>query len=80
MAKRANPVKIALFAGASVALSFRKCAENMSFGVVVEDLMLSLVAGSALVLAGLAAVALAQLAAKQRQMVPVRVRARRTHR
>lgn len=52
----------------------------MSFGVVVEDLMLSLVAGSALVLAGLATVALAQLAAKQRQMVPVRVRARRTHR
>ena len=28
----------------------------------------------------IAAVALAQLAAKQRQMVPVRVRARRTHR
>jgi hypothetical protein len=80
VAKRANPVKIALFAGASVAPSLRKRAENTSVGVVVEDQMLSLVTGSALVLAGLAAVALAQLAAKQRQMVPVRVRARRTHR
>ncbi|MEP9352137.1 hypothetical protein ABLE93_00915 [Xanthobacter sp. KR7-65] len=42
--------------------------------------MSSLVAGSAVALAGLVAVALTQLAARQRQMVPVRVRARRSRR